>query len=238
MPPRCFRACFSWSSRPITAGRSSAQSPSRGDSDLGSRRELFVDRYLIEKLTGAALVAETAARRGRRPPVRQTLGGAFCGYATVIHDGPLYRLYYRGLPRSGRDGSGDEVTCYAESRDGIHWTKPELGLFEVAGSKANNVVLAGMPPFSHNFSPMIDTRHGVPPARAVQGPGGHRRKRAFRLRLRGRRPLAEAPRQAGAHPRGVRFPERPLLVRAGALLSLLSARLPRRRSPHRPGDLA
>src|SRR4051812_37542811 len=55
-----------------------------------------------------------------------------------------------------------EVTCHAESRDGIHWVKPELGLFERRGSKANNIVLAGMAPFSHNFCPMIDSRPGVP----------------------------------------------------------------------------
>ena len=30
--------------------------------------------------------------------------------------------------------------CYAESDDGIKWTKPELGLFEFEGSKANNIV--------------------------------------------------------------------------------------------------
>ena len=29
-----------------------------------------------------------------------------------------------------------------ESKDGIHWTKPELGLIEFNGSKKNNIVLA------------------------------------------------------------------------------------------------
>jgi hypothetical protein len=32
--------------------------------------------------------------------------------------------------------------CYAESDDGIHWKKPELGLHEFNGSKANNIVIA------------------------------------------------------------------------------------------------
>ncbi|MEO6964166.1 MAG: hypothetical protein ABIY90_19515, partial [Puia sp.] len=31
--------------------------------------------------------------------------------------------------------------CYAESNDGIHWRKPNLGLFEFQGSKNNNIVL-------------------------------------------------------------------------------------------------
>ncbi len=31
--------------------------------------------------------------------------------------------------------------CYAVSRDGIHWEKPELGIIEFDGSKANNLVM-------------------------------------------------------------------------------------------------
>ncbi|MBC8355997.1 MAG: hypothetical protein H8E66_28805 [Planctomycetes bacterium] len=31
--------------------------------------------------------------------------------------------------------------CYAESEDGVQWTKPELGLHEFRGSKNNNIVL-------------------------------------------------------------------------------------------------
>jgi len=33
--------------------------------------------------------------------------------------------------------------CYTESEDGLHFVKPELGLHEINGSKANNVVLPG-----------------------------------------------------------------------------------------------
>ena len=28
--------------------------------------------------------------------------------------------------------------CYAESDDGVHWTRPNLGMIEFAGSKQNN----------------------------------------------------------------------------------------------------
>ena len=46
------------------------------------------------------------------------------------------------------------MTCYAESKDGIHWTKPDLGLFEFDGSKKNNIVWDG--PGAHNFTPFKD----------------------------------------------------------------------------------
>lgn len=130
--------------------------------DIGSRRELFVDRYLIERIEGAALRLGTLRDEGVVISFDKAWEGPFCGYATILKDGDRFRAYYRGLAASGQDGSEAEVTCVAESEDGIHWTKPVLGLFEVVGSKENNCVLAGMAPFSHNFSPMIDPRPGCP----------------------------------------------------------------------------
>ena len=35
------------------------------------------------------------------------------------------------------------MTAYAESSDGIRWTKPNLGLFRYRGSSDNNIVLGG-----------------------------------------------------------------------------------------------
>ncbi len=129
---------------------------------IGSRLELFVDSYLIDQLQGTGL-------RLHEPQVGESVlkfdkpwEGLHCGYVSVLQDGELYRLYYRGLPVSGKDGSNDEVTCYAESRDGIEWTRPNLGLYEVKGTRENNVILAGAAPNSHNFSPLLDTRPEVP----------------------------------------------------------------------------
>jgi hypothetical protein len=130
--------------------------------EIGSRLELFVDHFLIDKLTNVSLALERPRDEGIALRFDKPWEGRFCGYATIIHDGPLFRAYYRGSPDVGRDGSNTETTCVAESKDGIHWTKPELGLFEVNGTKANNVILAGMAPFSHNFCPMLDTRKDTP----------------------------------------------------------------------------
>lgn len=142
--------------------------------ELGSRRELFVDHQLIERLNGVTLTLERPRDEGVALRFDKTWEGLFCGYATVIHDGGLYRVYYRGMPKSGSDGSTGEVTCCAESKDGVTWTKPELGLFEVDGGKANNVVLARLAPFSHNFCPMIDGRKDVPKDERWKALGGTR----------------------------------------------------------------
>jgi hypothetical protein len=131
--------------------------------DVGSRRELFLDRFLIERLDGARLELQKPRDEGAAFAFNKPWEGAFCGYATVLKDGDAYRVYYRGLPTAGKDGSTSETTCVAESTDGKIWTKPSLGLFELAGSKKNNVVLADQAPFSHNFSPLIDPRPECPP---------------------------------------------------------------------------
>lgn len=130
--------------------------------ELGAHRELFIDRYLIDSLRGAALRLHEPRDEGGVLKFDAPWEGEHCGYATLIRDGARVRLYYRGMPAGVKDGTAGEVTCVAESDDGLRWTKPELGLFEVRGTKANNVVLANDPPFSHNFSPLLDPRPDCP----------------------------------------------------------------------------
>lgn len=128
---------------------------------LGSRLELFVDDLLIDRLDGCSLKLHEPRPANVALRFDAAWEGAFCGYVTVLRDGDLFRCYYRGNPTAGRDGSDTEVTCYAESPDGIAFTKPALGLFAIGGSRSNNVVLAGHPPFAHNFAPFLDARPGV-----------------------------------------------------------------------------
>ena len=68
-------------------------------------------------------------------------------------------MYYRGTHIVYTQGKGEkvhrEVVCYAESSDGIHWTRPELGIVEFDGSKKNNIIWDGIG--SHNFTPFLDS---------------------------------------------------------------------------------
>jgi hypothetical protein len=79
-------------------------------------------------------------------------------------------MYYRGA-HAGADGASThpEVACYAESADGIHWTRPELGLHEFAGSRKNNIVLVGAG--AHNFAPFRDDNPQCPPAARYKAVG-------------------------------------------------------------------
>ncbi len=143
--------------------------------NIGSRLEIFVDRLMIERLSGTTIEMQRPVPAERVLRFDKKWEGAFAGYCTIIRDGDLYRLYYRGLPQPAPDGSESETTCYAESRDGINWIKPSLGLYEVMGSRQNNVILAGSAPLSHNFSPMLDNRPGVPAGQRYKALSGTKR---------------------------------------------------------------
>ncbi|HOE10466.1 MAG TPA: hypothetical protein PLQ35_01055 [bacterium] len=133
--------------------------PAFGDSlDLGSRRELFVDDFLIETLDGAELKLHSPQPANIALSLDRPWEGLFCGYFTVFQDGDRYRMYYRGLPDVDRADA--EVTCMAESSDGIHWERPNLGLYEINGTRENNVILRGEG--THNFAPFLDTHPDVP----------------------------------------------------------------------------
>jgi len=134
--------------------------------NIGSRLELLVDDYLVEKLGGGA------ALRLHHPVPREIClvldapwEGNGCNYVTVLKDGDKYRMYYRGHQMNVRGSKGKRphpmVTCMAESSDGIHWTKPDLGVVEFGGSKKNNIIRMGG--LCHDFSPFVDGNPACPP---------------------------------------------------------------------------
>jgi len=112
---------------------------------IGDRRELFLDNLLVDRLGGGA------QRVLHKPVAREVVmifdqpwEGNACAFVTDFRDGERYRMYYRAenVPGSagGENRGGNTFDCYAESPDGIHWTKPSLGLVEFKGSKENNII--------------------------------------------------------------------------------------------------
>ncbi len=97
--------------------------------------------------------------------------GNVCAYHTILYDGVKYRMYYRGMADMMPGWPSHQVTCYAESDDGIHWVKPKLGLCEYNGSKENNIILLDENAI-HNFSPCYDTNPDCPPEERYKALGG------------------------------------------------------------------
>ncbi len=121
--------------------------------DIGNRLEPFWDRYLIERLEGAHLQLHAPTPREEVLRFDRPWEGAAVGYPTMLRDGQQYRLYYRGWPST--TVADTSSCCLAQSDDGIHFTRVPVNQHTRAGTRQNNIVLAGEG--AHNFSPFIDT---------------------------------------------------------------------------------
>ncbi|MBL9180494.1 MAG: hypothetical protein JNM65_20705 [Verrucomicrobiaceae bacterium] len=137
--------------------------------DLGSRWELFVDEFLVAQKSGVALKLHDPIKREVVLETNQPWEGRTCAYFSAIQDGGKVRLYYRGSD-GGSDHSDAQVTCVAESTDGIHFTRPKLGLIEAGGTKDNNVLWRGVE--AHNFSPFLDANPQAKPEERYKALGG------------------------------------------------------------------
>ncbi len=131
--------------------------------DIGSRRELFVDRFLIESISDSVQSKLHQPTPGEVVLVTdKPWEGNTSAYYTIFRDedadqNPLYRMYYRGshYDVESKKAAHPEVVCYAESRDGVRWTRPNLGVCQWDGSSDNNIVWDGIG--SHCFAPFKDS---------------------------------------------------------------------------------
>lgn len=64
-------------------------------------------------------------------------------YGTVLKQGGKFRMWYLGMFEvelaAGQAPGWWRPMCYAESEDGVHWEKPNLGLVEFQGNTDNNI---------------------------------------------------------------------------------------------------
>jgi hypothetical protein len=103
---------------------------------------LMVDRCLIDANEGTSLTVCEAARHPDNPILKRGGPGSpdetHAEFGGAVHyvDG-RFRMWYMA------HGAAGWATGYAESQDGIHWTKPNLGLQDYAGNRNNNLVDLG-----------------------------------------------------------------------------------------------
>ncbi|MDP6720146.1 MAG: hypothetical protein QGF59_15910, partial [Pirellulaceae bacterium] len=138
--------------------------------DIASRRELFVDRHLIERLDGVQVTLHRPEAREVAVVHDQPWEGNTCFYHSVFRDGDVYRMYYRGSHHVPGQSASHQTVCYAESKDGVKWTKPELGIIEFNGSKKNNIIWDGVG--RHNFVPFKDPNPDCKPEAKYKAIGG------------------------------------------------------------------
>ncbi|MEC9331641.1 MAG: hypothetical protein VX409_04325 [Verrucomicrobiota bacterium] len=151
-------AQFAYADKPIAFGES------------GTQRQLFVDRHLINEMS--AELIQYVHRPNPKEVVLTTDApweGNTSAYYSIFRDDGLFRMYYRGShwDTSDKRETHREVTCYAESRDGVHWVKPKLGLFKFNGSSENNIVLDGLG--THCFVAFKDQNPNASPELLYKG---------------------------------------------------------------------
>lgn len=115
--------------------------------DVGSSKQLFVDDLFIESSQGVELMMN-APHPDPEPvltadaPWEVESAISLGIYSSVLKDDDgRIRIWYHA--RGGRDAPQNEQAHvgYAESTDGIHFTKPLLNLVDSDGSTANNIVI-------------------------------------------------------------------------------------------------
>lgn len=145
-------------------------SPQDGSPGIQRDRFLLLDNRIVERTKNAKLTVGKVQKDNRNPlfaedkPWEPRFDNL---YANVVYDEQekLYKCWYSpfiidestsNTPRKDRVNGGkfrymgkhtgrrrEMGICYAVSRDGIRWEKPNLGLVEFKGNKENNLVWRG-----------------------------------------------------------------------------------------------
>lgn len=113
---------------------------------VGGEKQLFVDDALIQSQSGLKRTLHGVKKHPKNPlitwdkPWEQA--ARYVLPFTVLRDADTkkLRLWYAVYNR--RAGKRT-LECVADSDDGINWTKPNLGLFDYKGSRANNIIREG-----------------------------------------------------------------------------------------------
>ena len=131
--------------------------------DIGSRRELFVDDFLIDQHRGTILKLHTPEPKDIALVCDAPWEGNTSAYYSLFAEGDRFRMIYRGahFDENTKKAAHPEFACYAESKDGVTWVKPKLGIVEFQGSTENNIILAGAG--THNFTPFLDANPACQP---------------------------------------------------------------------------
>lgn len=101
----------------------------------------FTENLRIEMRQPVKHPANPVVRRGPKPAPDSW---AVQFYGSIVREGEKLRMWYVAAGEDRLDKSVPRSApwrvAYAESTDGLNWTKPTLGLVDYRGSKANNLV--------------------------------------------------------------------------------------------------
>jgi len=132
----------------VVIGRcAAADATSEKPIPIGLHKQLFVDDYVIsEKQNVVRTLGKVSKANGGKPVLTADrpweTDNILIG--SVFREGNTFKMYYKvGYSKpepNDPPGTTQLRVAYAESTDGLHWTKPNLGIRTFEGNKENNLV--------------------------------------------------------------------------------------------------
>ena len=122
--------------------------PKQATCTVGKTHRLFIDDELIAELDGVERLVNQPAKYHENPVLtwdKPWEGNCVITWGSILYDREekLFKAWYEVYKKFPPKGESAMLICYATSRDGISWDKPNLGLHAFHGSKANNIVFKG-----------------------------------------------------------------------------------------------
>jgi len=118
---------------------------------LGDSPQLFVDLERVDLLENVHQVFHSADKHPNNPVIRRTKpwenDRGTWGSVSFDAEEKTFKAWYGGSSERTHESipAGTKVPravlCYATSQDGVNWERPNLGQYEVWGTKENNVVV-------------------------------------------------------------------------------------------------
>ena len=114
------------------------------------RKHLFIDDFIIEEMQGLRRTLNQPEKHAGNPIMVAEkpweLAGIDMPFVVFDKEEQLFKMAYRATGPGPTGGIGDQTrnanTCYAQSADGIHWERPDLGVREgIDGSTKNNLII-------------------------------------------------------------------------------------------------
>ncbi len=137
------------------------------------RTLLLVDDHDVLYRSGTERVFHPAAKREEPVIAEEKLWEKAIAWNSVYRDPKTgkYQMWYQAYAGRGSPTTHpktlDSTVCYAESTDGIHFTKPNLGLFTFRDVKDTNIVLIGNGGYGDRYgcAVVVDPREPDPQRR-------------------------------------------------------------------------
>jgi hypothetical protein len=119
--------------------------------NVGGEKQLFLgpwaadgrDDCLVESMRNITMTMNEARVTGERMIQHDRPWDRSDCWLSVLKDGEIFRMYYGSRESTDALRRGQPysiILLYAESRDGIHWDRPNLRLWEWEGSRDNNIL--------------------------------------------------------------------------------------------------